>query len=54
MVKYNKESLESYAKGGSVSEEGISSLRNAIAFGTQDKLARQYDVDLRVAVKFVR
>ena len=42
IVRYNKAYLESGGRGGSVVEEVISSIRNAIAFGTQDKLARQY------------
>ena len=46
IVKFNKQSLESYALGGTVAEEVISSIRNATAFGTQDKLARQYDAHL--------
>ncbi|KAL9029789.1 MAG: hypothetical protein Q9196_002008 [Gyalolechia fulgens] len=46
IVKYNKQSLESYALGGTVAEEVISSIRNATAFSTQDKLARQYDKHL--------
>ena len=54
MVKYTKLSLESYAKGGSVVEEVVSSIRNAIAFGTQDKLARQYDSYLKVAERYGR
>ena len=49
IVRYNKQSLESYALGGSVAEEVISSIRNATAFGTQDKLARQYDNHLTEA-----
>ena len=49
IIKYNKQSLESYALGGSVAEEVISSIRNATAFGTQDKLARQYDKHLTEA-----
>ncbi|KAG9242117.1 P-loop containing nucleoside triphosphate hydrolase protein [Calycina marina] len=52
IIKYSKQSLESYAKGGSVAEEVISSIRNATAFGTQDKLARQYDVHLEEAEKW--
>ncbi|KAH6681549.1 P-loop containing nucleoside triphosphate hydrolase protein [Halenospora varia] len=52
IVKYNKQSLESYALGGSIAEEVISSIRNAVAFGTQDKLARQYDKHLATAEKF--
>lgn len=52
IIKYNKQSLESYALGGSVAEEVISSIRNATAFGTQDKLARQYDTHLKTAEKY--
>jgi ATP-binding cassette subfamily B (MDR/TAP) protein 1 len=52
IVKYSKQSLESYALGGTIAEEVISSIRNAVAFGTQDKLARQYDVHLAKAEKF--
>ena len=52
IVKYNKQSLQSYAAGGSIAEEVISSIRNAVAFGTQDKLARQYRKHLEVAEKF--
>ena len=43
MKKYNMKSLSAYASGGTVAEEVISSIRNATAFGTQDKLAREYD-----------
>ena len=49
IVKYNKASLAAYAKGGTVAEEVISSIRNATAFGTQDKLAREYDIHLNEA-----
>lgn len=52
IIKYSKQSLASYAEGGTVAEEVISSVRNAIAFGTQDKLARQYDKHLANAEKF--
>lgn len=52
IIKYNKQSLASYALGGSVAEEVISSIRNATAFNTQDKLARQYDVHLKEAEKW--
>ena len=52
IIKYNKQSLESYALGGSVAEEVISSIRNATAFSTQDKLARQYDEHLKEAEKW--
>lgn len=49
IIKYNKQSLESYALGGTVAEEVISSIRNATAFGTQAKLAKQYDAHLTEA-----
>lgn len=49
IVKFNKASLASYAEGGTVAEEVISSIRNATAFGTQEKLARQYDTHLAKA-----
>ena len=52
IIKYNKQSLESYALGGSVAEEVISSIRNATAFSTQDKLARQYYKHLKEAEKW--
>lgn len=49
IVKYSKQNINAYAQGGSVAEEVISSVRNAVAFGTQDRLAKQYDVHLAVA-----
>ncbi|KAF1823088.1 P-loop containing nucleoside triphosphate hydrolase protein [Dissoconium aciculare CBS 342.82] len=49
IVKFQKNSLASYAEGGTVAEEVISSIRNAIAFGTQDKLAKEYDKHLTLA-----
>ena len=52
IVKNNKKSLASYALGGTIAEEVISSIRNATAFSTQDKLARQYDVHLTEAEKY--
>ena len=52
IVQFSKKSLASYAVGGSVAEEVLSSIRNATAFGTQDKLARQYDVHLAEAQKW--
>ena len=52
IIKYSKQSLESYALGGTIAEEVISSIRNATAFGTQDKLARQYDEHLAVAERY--
>ena len=52
IIKYNKKSLAAYALGGSVAEEVISSIRNATAFNTQDKLARQYNEHLIEAAKW--
>lgn len=46
VVKYNKQSIDAYAQGGCLAEEVISSIRNVIAFGTQERLARQYDKHL--------
>lgn len=46
ITKWNKLSLAAYAEGGTVAEEVISSIRNATAFGTQDKLAKEYDTHL--------
>lgn len=52
IIKYQKTSLQSYALGGSIAEEVISSIRNTTAFSTQDKLARQYEVHLKDAQKW--
>ena len=51
MTKYNEKSIQAYAEGGTVAEEVVSSIRNATAFGTQEKLARQYDEHLVEAEK---
>ena len=52
VVKYTTKSLLVYAIGGTVAEEVLSSIRNATAFGTQEKLARQYDKYLTEAEKW--
>lgn len=52
MGKWNKQSLAAYAVGGSVAEEVFGSIRNAVAFGTQDKLALTYDKHLIEAMKW--
>ncbi|EFR01322.1 leptomycin B resistance protein pmd1 [Nannizzia gypsea CBS 118893] len=54
VVKSGKMTLISYGEGGTVAEEVISSIRNATAFGTQEKLARQYEVHLKEARKWGR
>ena len=46
VLKYSQLSMVAQARSGSVAEEVLSSVRNAIAFGTQDRLARQYDQHL--------
>ena len=52
MTGWNKKSLKAYAEGGSVAEEVLGSIRNAVAFGTQDKLAKVYDGHLYEARKW--
>ena len=54
IVKFAKANTEAYAKGGSVAEEVLSSIRNAVAFGTQEKLATQYGTYLIEAEKHGR
>lgn len=43
IIRFNKDSIQAYALGGTVAEEVISSIRNSVAFGTQERLAKQYD-----------
>lgn len=52
MRMWNQKSLAAYAAGGSVAEEVFSSIRNAVAFGTQDKLAKSYDKHLTEAMRW--
>lgn len=52
IIKNSKKSLAAYALGGTIAEEVLSSIRNATAFGTQEKLARQYEVHLKEAQKY--
>lgn len=52
IVKYSKLNIQSYALGGTVAEETLSSVRNAVAFGTQDRLASLYDTHLVKAEKY--
>lgn len=52
MRMWNQKSLASYAAGGSVAEEVFSSIRNAVAFGTQDKLATSYEKHLKEAMRW--
>jgi ATP-binding cassette subfamily B (MDR/TAP) protein 1 len=52
IIKYNQKTLDSYALGGTIAEEVISSVRNATAFSTQEKLAKQYESHLIEAEKW--
>ncbi|KIW09268.1 hypothetical protein, variant [Verruconis gallopava] len=54
IIKWTALSQAEYAKGGSVAEEVISSVRNATAFNTQEKLARQYDKHLQQAENYAK
>ncbi|KAJ5413875.1 hypothetical protein N7509_000502 [Penicillium cosmopolitanum] len=47
VVKYFKRAYASYGNGGNVVEEAISTIRNAIAFGTSEKLAELYCTHLK-------
>jgi ATP-binding cassette subfamily B (MDR/TAP) protein 1 len=51
MKKFQTKALDASAVGGTWAEESISSIRTATAFGTQEKLAAQYDVQLKIASK---
>ncbi|KAJ3497303.1 hypothetical protein NLG97_g2010 [Lecanicillium saksenae] len=42
MLRNNKAALDIYAEAGSIAEEVLGSIRNAIAFGTQERLAAKY------------
>ncbi|EAS30718.3 multidrug resistance protein MDR [Coccidioides immitis RS] len=52
IIRFSKKNVESYGEGGTVAEEVLSSIRNATAFGTQEKLAKQYDAHLLEAQKW--
>ena len=51
LVAWTKKALDAYASGGTVAEETFSSVRNAVAFGTEDKLSKQYDKSLIASEK---
>ena len=46
VMKYTKLANERYSVGSSVAEETLSSIRNTVAFGVQDRLAEKFDVHL--------
>ncbi|KAL9109108.1 MAG: hypothetical protein Q9227_006199 [Pyrenula ochraceoflavens] len=51
-LQNNQKSLDAYAMGGSLAEEVISSIRNATAFGTQEKLVMRYNDHLIEAERY--
>ncbi|KAI1128072.1 ABC transporter [Nemania abortiva] len=48
VVKFTKKNIQAHAAGGTVAEEVLSSIRNAIAFGTEGRLALKYDEHLKI------
>ncbi|KAH7133969.1 ABC transporter [Dactylonectria macrodidyma] len=46
LLKYSKQQISTGALGGSLAEEVLNSIRNAVAFGAQDRLAKQYETHL--------
>jgi ATP-binding cassette subfamily B (MDR/TAP) protein 1 len=50
--KYKEKSLDAYGLGSTLAEEVLSSIRNTVAFGTRDKLAKHYDAHLVEARKW--
>ncbi|CCC11025.1 unnamed protein product [Sordaria macrospora k-hell] len=52
IIKFTTKSLASYSEGSSVAAEVISSIRTTTAFGTHDRLAKQYEVFLNKAEKY--
>lgn len=52
VVKYSMKSLDLYAVGGGLPDEVFRSIRTAVAFGSQEKLADRYDAYLAKAEKY--
>ncbi|KAH8820173.1 P-loop containing nucleoside triphosphate hydrolase protein [Xylogone sp. PMI_703] len=48
-VKFSRRSLQSYTIGSSLAEQIISSIRTVTAFGSQEKLAMQYEIHIKAA-----
>lgn len=51
MAKLATQVVGEYSKAATIAEEVISSIRTAQAFGTEEKLAKQYDTSLIAAQK---
>jgi ATP-binding cassette subfamily B (MDR/TAP) protein 1 len=52
IIKYSKLSMAAHGEGGALVEETLSSIRTVTGFGTQENLAKQYDVCLKRAEVF--
>lgn len=52
IMRYNTPTLTAYIQGATLIDEVFSSIRNAVAFGTQDQLAKQYDEHLKSSEKY--
>lgn len=52
IAKYQRQTLDTYAKGGTFVEEILSSIRVTTAFNTQEKLAQHYDTYLKTAQRW--
>ena len=52
MVKYSTPMMTAFGQAGSVADEVFSSIRVALAFGTQDRLAKQYDSHLATSQRW--
>jgi ATP-binding cassette subfamily B (MDR/TAP) protein 1 len=48
-LRFYAKALAANGVGGTVAEEVLSSIRNAVAFGTEEKLARNFDVHLGIS-----
>jgi ATP-binding cassette, subfamily B (MDR/TAP), member 1 len=51
MAKLAAQVVLEYSKAATIAEEVLSSIRTAQAFGTEEKLAKQYDISLIAAQK---
>ncbi|PRT55127.1 Leptomycin B resistance protein pmd1 [Wickerhamiella sorbophila] len=54
MIKYTVMSEKVYSAGSSVAEEALMAVRNTVAFGVQDLIAKRYDDQLAITMKWSR
>ncbi|ANB14367.1 ATP-binding cassette alpha-factor transporter STE6 [Sugiyamaella lignohabitans] len=52
VIKFTGMSTSAYGKGATVAEEGLSAIRNTVAFGAQNRLAEKFDVHLAETMKY--